>query len=70
MGDSKSVWNEFETHFNAVFDDFYTNLDRAFPDLSTNERKLCTFLKLNLSTKEIAALTFPQKKVLIWSAID
>ena len=49
---------------------FYTNLDRAFPELSTNERKLCAFLKLNLSTKEIAALTFPKKKVLIWPAID
>ncbi len=60
--DSKSVWNEFETHFNAVFDDFYTNLDRTYPDLSTNERKLCAFLKLNLSTKEIAALTFQNPK--------
>ena len=28
-----------------------------FPKLSPNEKKLCAFLRLNMSTKDIAALT-------------
>ncbi len=60
--DSKQIWNEFETQFSTVFEDFYTNLDKIYPDLSAKERKLCAFLKLNFSTKEIATLTFQNPK--------
>lgn len=51
------VWHEFETHFNRVHADFYDNLSNACPNLSLNERKLCAFVKLNLTTKEICAIT-------------
>lgn len=51
------VWHEFETHFNRVHADFYDNLSEACPNLSLNERKLCAFVKLNLTTKEICAIT-------------
>ncbi|MEI7594113.1 MAG: tetratricopeptide repeat protein [Bacteroidota bacterium] len=50
-------WNEFEAHFIKVHKDFYDNLSKQFPDLSSNERKLCAFLRLNLSTKEISEIT-------------
>ncbi len=50
-------WNEFELHFEKVHHDFYTRLNILFPNLTPNEKKLCAFLKLNLSTKEICALT-------------
>ncbi len=54
----KDVWAEFETHFTAVHPDFYTNLNDQFPSLTPNERKLCAFLRLNMNSKEISAITF------------
>ncbi len=52
------VWEEFEIRFQQVHNDFYENLNGKFPNLTPNERKLCAFLKLNMSTKEISAITF------------
>lgn len=49
-------WEQFEYHFDAVHGDFLTRLRNDYPDLSPNEQKLCTFLRLNLNTKEIANL--------------
>lgn len=52
------VWDEFEAHFTQVHSDFYKKLQEQFPNLSANERKLCAFLRLNLSTKDISAITY------------
>ena len=51
-------WQEFKLLFEEVHQDFYTKLTQKFPNLTPAERKLCAFLRLNLSTKEIAAITF------------
>lgn len=51
------VWDEFELRFQGVHDDFYNKLRKINPDLSNNERRLCAFLKLNMTTKEIASIT-------------
>ena len=51
-------WLEFEKHFENVHTEFYKILDSKFKKLTPNERKLCAFLRLNLSTKEIASITF------------
>ena len=53
----KKYWEEFETHFTSVHPNFYKSLNEKYPNLTANERKLCAFLKLNLSTKEIAFLS-------------
>jgi tetratricopeptide (TPR) repeat protein len=53
----EDVWQEFEVHFNSVHQDFYDNLLQAYPNLTLNERKLCAFIRLNLTTKEICAIT-------------
>lgn len=53
-----TVWNEFEVRFQQVHQDFYLRLGERFPDLSPNERKLCAFMRLNMTTKEISAITF------------
>lgn len=47
-------WEQFEYHFDQVHGDFLTRLQQDYPDLSPNEQKLCTLLRLNLNTKEIA----------------
>lgn len=50
------LWDEFKIHFNQVYLDFYKKLQEYCPDLSPADLKLCAFLRLNMSSKEIAAL--------------
>ncbi|HMM10743.1 MAG TPA: tetratricopeptide repeat protein [Bacteroidales bacterium] len=54
----KDVWAEFETHFTQVHTGFYEKLNQLFPNLSSNDKKLCAFLRLNMSTKDISAITY------------
>jgi len=49
-------WDKFEENFNLVYDNFMTKLLAQFPDLNKNDRKLCAYLRLGLSSKEIASL--------------
>jgi tetratricopeptide (TPR) repeat protein len=49
--------NEFSIRFQEVHAGFYEKLLKDYPDLTQNELKLCAFLRLNMSTKEIAELT-------------
>lgn len=51
------IWEEFDTRFKQVHGEFYNELIARFPDLSPNEQKLCAFLRLNMTTKEISELT-------------
>ncbi len=55
---SEDVWKEFEIRFQEVHSDFYNKLVEKYPDLSPNELRLCAFLRLNMSTKEISSITF------------
>lgn len=49
-------WDDFAIHFDQVHGDFSTRLKEAFPNLSPQEMKLSAYLRMNLSTKEIAQL--------------
>lgn len=51
-------WEEFRLYFQEVHQSFEKNLSQAFPDLSPNDKKICALLKLGLSTKDIASVTF------------
>ncbi len=51
------AWQEFEVRFTQVHSEFYDRLQAAFPELTPNEKKLCAFLRLNMTTKDIAAIT-------------
>ena len=53
---SDEDWDNFSMHFNTVNSDFFNKLKDQHPDLTPNELKLCAYLKMNLSTKEIAQL--------------
>jgi DNA-binding CsgD family transcriptional regulator len=53
----ETSWREFEYRFARVHESFYDTLDAQFPDLTPAERKVCAMLKLNMSSKEIAAIT-------------
>ena len=59
---SQDVWKDFEVRFQEVHTDFYDKLAEKYPDLSPNELRLCAFLRLNMSTKEISAITYQSPK--------
>ena len=50
------IFNKFEENFDLVHNNFIKRLTEAFPALSVAERKMCTFIKMQLSSKEIAPL--------------
>jgi len=54
---NEELWQEFEITFGQVHPSFYQNLYVKYPKLTPNERKLCAFLKMNLSTKDISSIT-------------
>lgn len=56
-GQRNNGWEEFEVHFTRVHSRFYESLQDKFPTLTSNEKKLCAFLRLNMSTKDISAIT-------------
>ncbi len=47
---------DFETRISTSNEDFYQKLLRAYPDMKPSELKLCSYLRLNLSTKELAEI--------------
>ncbi len=54
LNDNRQEWEGFEEHFDLLHDDFIKKLKKRFPTLSMQELKLCAYLKMKLSTKEIA----------------
>lgn len=51
------IWKEFSHRFKEVHGEFYDTLLQKFPTLTPNELKICAFLRLNMSSKDIAELT-------------
>ncbi|WP_153847999.1 helix-turn-helix and ligand-binding sensor domain-containing protein [Sphingobacterium paramultivorum] len=49
-------WHIFERSFNESHENFFKKLKQEFPDLVPNDLKLCAYLRLNMSSKEIASL--------------
>ncbi|MFC5979045.1 helix-turn-helix and ligand-binding sensor domain-containing protein [Flavobacterium salmonis] len=53
---NKHEWEIFETNLNQIHNEFIINLSKKFPNLTPKDIKLCIYLKMNLSSKEIAPL--------------
>lgn len=53
----ENVWNMFRTYFEAVNQSFFDRLYRLAPTLTNAEIRMCAFILVNLTTKEIAILT-------------
>jgi len=51
------LWQEFSIRFKETNSEFDDKLLKNYPDLWPSELKLCAYLRLNLSTKEISDLT-------------
>lgn len=54
--ESDDVLKRIEEQFDIIHNNFMLHLQAKYPDLSVNERMMCAYLKMNLSTKEIAPL--------------
>jgi hypothetical protein len=55
-GKEEDDWNRFSLYFDQVHNNFLTTLKTRFPLLSPTDLKMCAYLRLNLSSKEIAQL--------------
>ncbi|MFM7710449.1 MAG: triple tyrosine motif-containing protein [Ferruginibacter sp.] len=49
-------WENFTQHFDKVHSDFLHILREIHPNITNNDMKLCSYLRMNLSSKEIARL--------------
>ncbi|MBN2805376.1 MAG: response regulator [Prolixibacteraceae bacterium] len=54
---NNNTWEHFQLYFKNVYPNFIDHLLNDFPKLTPEEIKLCHFLRMNMSTKEIASIT-------------
>ena len=53
---NKHEWETFESNLNQIHNEFIVKLSKQYPALTSKDIKLCIYLKMNLSSKEIAPL--------------
>ncbi len=53
---NKHEWEKFESSLAQVHNTFIVDLSKKYPVLTSKDIKLCVYLKMNLSSKEIAPL--------------
>jgi len=49
-------WKIFEMSFNSTYNNYLVNLSNRFPALTTSDLKLAAYIRMNVSSKEIASL--------------
>jgi len=54
--DDKQQNMVFDTYFDEVHTDFFHRMKEKYPDLSPKELRLCAYIRMNISTKEISSL--------------
>ncbi|MBS2100585.1 LuxR C-terminal-related transcriptional regulator [Carboxylicivirga linearis] len=54
--DSESYWEVFEMHLEQVHESFLDRLKEVHPDLTPREQKLAAYIRMGMSSKEIASL--------------
>jgi ligand-binding sensor domain-containing protein len=54
--DNEKQWHVFNTHVEQVHEALFQKLKTSFPDLTPRELSLCAYLRMNISSKEIATL--------------
>jgi DNA-binding CsgD family transcriptional regulator len=57
LANGNSNLEEYRFLIEEVNSPFYDKLNSQYPDLSPNERKICVYLKLNMSSREISKFT-------------
>ncbi|WP_372774222.1 two-component regulator propeller domain-containing protein [Mangrovibacterium sp.] len=54
--DNEENWKVFEDYFDNVHENFFKKMKKKFPILTAKDLRLCAYLRMNLSTKEISPL--------------
>jgi AraC family chitin signaling transcriptional activator len=54
--ENQDYWSEFNLYFNQVDQNFIDKIIKRHPALTKNDLRMCSLLRLNLDTKEIASL--------------
>jgi tetratricopeptide (TPR) repeat protein len=49
-------WEQFKLHFQEVHEGFFSKLGDRYPGLTQHDLRLCAYLRMNLSSKEVAQL--------------
>jgi ligand-binding sensor domain-containing protein/DNA-binding CsgD family transcriptional regulator len=53
---SEADWAIFQANFDRIHENFFRNLHTRYPELTSNDMRFCAYLRLNLSSKDIAHL--------------
>lgn len=53
---SEDDWAIFQANFDRIHENFFRNLHLKYPELTSNDLRFCAYIRLNLSTKDIAHL--------------
>ena len=54
--DNEKQWKVFNMHVEQVYEELFKKLKESFPDITPRELSLCAYLRMNISSKEIATL--------------
>ncbi|WP_066627776.1 tetratricopeptide repeat protein [Labilibacter marinus] len=54
--DTSNKWKEFEARFAAVNDSFFVKLKELYPRLTPTDLKMCAFIKLGFSSKDMSQI--------------
>ncbi len=52
----RNSWESLKIHFENIHPGFFQKLEKKCPSISQNDLKICAFLKMNMSNKEISEL--------------
>lgn len=55
--ETQEFWDVFQNNFDLIHEKFFRNLRERYPNLTSTDLRFCAFLRLNLSTKDIAQMT-------------
>lgn len=55
--ETQEFWDVFQKNFDLIHEKFFRNLRERYPNLTSTDLRFCAFLRLNLSTKDIAQMT-------------
>ena len=53
----EDAWDSFRLYFENLHPSFFSRLSQAYPSLTPGEIRICAFIAMNLTTKDIASLT-------------
>jgi DNA-binding CsgD family transcriptional regulator len=49
-------WKKFEANFDLVYENYLKRLGENYPDLNVSDKKICAYIKMDLSSKDMAPL--------------